>query len=258
MSNRLISVIAGSRRRASVSYDTDAQAWFDAVVAAGSSISDANKAAVSTFVVGCKADGVWSPIGQAFLLCAADDLTGALVPLKGPAPTNRNFVSGDYSRTTGLVGNGSTKDLVTNRLNNVDAQNDRHIAVWRTTAESRASFACVCGTPSVAAETGLLATSAARFARAADQGGSVADAGPAVAGFWAVVRTSSTTLTEYYDGSTVSRTATSSAPTTTAMHVFSRGGGSYANDRKTWYSAGAGLDGTLLDARLTTLMSSLT
>lgn len=239
------------------SYDPDAQAWFDAVVAAGSSISTANKDAVNAFIVGCKADGIWTAMAQVFMLCAADSLTGALVALKGSNPTNRNFVSGDYSRTAGLVGNGSTKDLVTNRLNNVDAQNDRHIAVWRSTAET-ASVVGVCGTPSVTSETGLLATAAARFARAADQGGGVADAGPAVAGFWGVSRTTSTALTERYAGADVSRTATSAAPTTTAVHVFSRGGSQYANARISWYSVGASLDHALLEARLATLMASLT
>ena len=38
-----------------ITYDTDAQTWFNAVVAAGDSISDNNKLAVSNLFVGMKA-----------------------------------------------------------------------------------------------------------------------------------------------------------------------------------------------------------
>jgi hypothetical protein len=50
------------------------------------------------------------------ILAGARTLAGALVPLAGAAPTNVGpFVSGDYNRKTGLVGDGSTKYLNSNR-----------------------------------------------------------------------------------------------------------------------------------------------
>jgi hypothetical protein len=68
-------------------------------------------------------------------------LTGALIPLAGTAPTNVNFVSGDYNRKTGLVGNGSTKYLNSNRANNADLQDSNHNAVYATViAASNGTF----------------------------------------------------------------------------------------------------------------------
>jgi hypothetical protein len=52
---------------------------------------------------------------------------GAMTPLVGPAPTSFNFGNNDYNRKTGLVGDGSTKYLNSNRNNNADPQNSNHI-----------------------------------------------------------------------------------------------------------------------------------
>jgi hypothetical protein len=128
-------IIAGSRRRGG-SYDADAQAYFTAVEAV-SSITTANKNAVDAFVVGCKADGIWSAIQACCLLAGPDDLTGALVPLVGPAPTQVvAFASGDYNRTTGLIGDGVSKRLDANYNNNADSETDRHMAFWATEINS--------------------------------------------------------------------------------------------------------------------------
>lgn len=54
--------------------------------------------------------GIWDGLDQA-LVYAGDSLASALVPLKGAAPINYNFVEGDYTETGGLVGDGSTKYL---------------------------------------------------------------------------------------------------------------------------------------------------
>jgi len=118
------------------SYDADAATYFAAIATAGSSITTANKAAVNAFIVGCKSDGIWTAIKACCLLAGPDNLTGALVPLVGSAPTNSNFVSGDYSRTAGLVGDGSTKHLSSNRNNDADPQNSKHLAVWINSTSS--------------------------------------------------------------------------------------------------------------------------
>jgi hypothetical protein len=95
--------------------DAAAAAYIAAVEAAdGQPLEDAVKTAINSFVVGCKADGIWTAIKASCILAGARTLAGALVPLVGAAPTNFNFVSGDYDRETGLVGNGSTKYLDTN------------------------------------------------------------------------------------------------------------------------------------------------
>jgi hypothetical protein len=113
--------------------DPDALAYIKAVEAADGEQLELNvKFAIDDFVKGCKADGIWDAINQCYIIAGARTLNGALVPLKGPAPTNFNFVSDDYNRETGLKGDGTTKYLSTNRLMNAEAQDDRHIALMLT------------------------------------------------------------------------------------------------------------------------------
>ena len=98
-------------------YDPDAAAYIANVEAAdGQSLEQGVKDAITGFVVDCKITGIWNAIQSCCLLCGARTLNGALVPLKGPAPTNFNslFTNNDYNRETGLKGNGSSKFLNTN------------------------------------------------------------------------------------------------------------------------------------------------
>lgn len=125
MNNRLLRPIASS-------LDPDAAVYLNAVAQAdGQQLEPAVRKAINDFVRGCKQDGIWSSIKASCILMGAHTLSGALTPLVGSAPTNNGpFVSGDYNRTTGLAGNGSTKYLDTNRAGNADGQNDFHAAVY--------------------------------------------------------------------------------------------------------------------------------
>lgn len=121
-------------------YDDDAIAYISAVEAAdGQALEDDVKIAIHEFIVGCKADpspnpGVsnWDAIKASCLLAGPRTLSGILVPLKGTAPTNVNFVSGDYNRITGLRGNGINKRINSQRANNDDPQNNRGFYVYVT------------------------------------------------------------------------------------------------------------------------------
>lgn len=116
-----------------VSYDADAQAYFDALVTAGSSMTTANKNAWNDCVVGLKADAVWAIVSELYVFVGPADLTGALVKAKGSGSmTNVNFVSGDYSRTAGLTSNGSTKYLNTG-YNASNLSNTSHTLYWNAT-----------------------------------------------------------------------------------------------------------------------------
>lgn len=95
--------------------DPDAAVYIDRVEAAdGQSLEEGVNIAYSTFVSGCKTDGIWDAIKASCILAGARTLDGALVPLVGTAPTNFNFASGDYDRKTGLKGNGLSKRVDTN------------------------------------------------------------------------------------------------------------------------------------------------
>ena len=114
-----------------VRFDPDTRAYITAVERAdGQALEPGVRTALDTFVRGCKADGIWDAIKASCIMAGARTLAGALVPLKGAAPTSFNFVSGDYNRKTGLKGDGSTKYLDSNRNNNDDPQDNKHLAIF--------------------------------------------------------------------------------------------------------------------------------
>jgi|688.fasta_scaffold57540_5 hypothetical protein len=116
-----------------ISNDANVVSYILAVEAAdGQQLESGVITAVESFITGCKSDGIWSAIKASCILAGARTLSGALVPLVGSVPTNNNFVTGDYNRKTGLLSNGSTKFLNTNRNNNADPQNSKHISCWVT------------------------------------------------------------------------------------------------------------------------------
>ena len=96
----------------------------------GQPLESGVRTAINDFVVGCKSDGIWNAIKASCILAGARTLDGALVPLTGGAPTNFSFVGADYDRETGLVGDGSTKYLDSNRNNNADPQNNKHVSCF--------------------------------------------------------------------------------------------------------------------------------
>jgi hypothetical protein len=120
--------------------DADALAYLSAVATAdgGTGVEVGVANAINNFVTGCKADGIWSSIKASCILMGARTLPGALTPLVGSGPTNvnNNFVSGDYSRKTGLVGNATNKSLNTNRSDAADLKDSQHVAVYVTTAHT--------------------------------------------------------------------------------------------------------------------------
>jgi hypothetical protein len=119
--------------------DPDALRYIAAVQAADQqSLEPAVRKAITDFIVGCKLDGIWSAIKASCILCGARTLSGALTPLVGSAPTNNNFVSGDYNRETGLGQGGNVnKWLNSNYLNNADSrQNNNHQLLFLSSADT--------------------------------------------------------------------------------------------------------------------------
>jgi hypothetical protein len=116
--------------------DPDAAAYITAVETAdGQALEEKTKIAIDNFVLGCKADGIWTAIKASCILAGARTRPGALTPLVGAAPTSFNFVDGDYNRKKGLVG-GSGKYLDAGRAGNADPQNNRHCSVFVSTSAS--------------------------------------------------------------------------------------------------------------------------
>jgi hypothetical protein len=232
--------------------DPDARAFIQRVQAAdGQELGRTLWGAIDRFVIGCKADGTWSAIKASCIMAGARTLAGALTPLVGPAPTNVNFVSGDYSRTLGLLGNGSTKYLEANRNGNSDPQNSHHMAV-RASAIVAANFiGSVTGFDASGANT--FSTTSARSRAQTSVAYPDAMSGP---GFIGISRSGSAAYTVCVNGASSDVTQASQAPNNASLTVF-RTSGTHAAHRLQFYSIGESLDLALLDARVTTLMADI-
>ena len=245
--------------------DPDAAAYIAAVEAADTQALEAGvKNAYINFIVGCKTDGIWDAIKASCILAGARTLAGALVPLKGAAPTENGFVAGDYDRETGLLGDGIGKYIDTNRANDADPQDSSHHAVYQTSAPTTAALRGYMGTAGAATNGSNLlyaAIGGVIFAgnriSSTDQVSGGASSSNGLIGH---TRSSSTNVTlRVGDTDYPETTNTSSTPTATETSVFWRTGtaGGYFDGRLSFYSIGENLDLSLLEARLDTLMTDL-
>jgi hypothetical protein len=237
--------------------DADAIAYVNAVEAADGQLLEFGVGkAINDFVVGCKLDGTWSAIKASCILAGARTLAGALVPLAGTAPTNNNFVSGDYNRETGLIGNASTKYLNSNRSNSADPQNSNHNAVYATTVASAGSYLNARGAGANDAGTNAIGTGPFFRSRAATAQVYTSSA----IGLIATNRSSSSTYTARFGGTNNSISTTSETPLNLNLFVFARNTNGtpefYGDPRLAFYSIGESLNLALLDARVTDLINA--
>ena len=238
-------------------YDPDAQAYITAVETAdGQALETGVRDAINAFVVGCKADGIWNAIKASCIMAGARTLAGALVPLVGAAPTNFNFVSGDYNRKTGLVGNGNglgsgTKYLNSNRAGDADPQNNRHVSAYASTV---ATYVMI-GSGSSTGRT-QLGEGSVRLASNSPIGAGAISSGTFTGGS----RESASTMIRRINGASVSDSVNSETPPSLNYAVFARNTSTgidfYADHRLAFYSIGESLDLALLDARVTTLINA--
>jgi hypothetical protein len=256
--------------------DPDAEAYIAAVEAAdlaadptAQPLETATKVAIHSFVKGAKADGFWPAIKASCILAGARTLSGALVPLVGAAPTNFNFVSGDYNRKTGLVGNGSTKYLDSNRNNKADPLTNHHVSVHVTdagnTTTSRSLIASRPGGSTLDDFTDILflADNRAVYRSRNNQGGPGIVQAPAgsTLGFHGVARAMDPSFFFYRRANATfqSLEAPVQPPVDANFFVFARNATppiSFANARLAFYSIGESLDLALLDARVTDLINA--
>ena len=228
--------------------DPDAAAYITAVETAdGQALEEKVKIAIDNFVLGCKADGIWSAIKASCILAGARTLDGALVPLVGTAPTNYNFVSGDYNRETGLVGDGSTKYLDSNRNNNADPQDNNHNSVYVTTVSTGVALG-IAGTPSSGNNVTGLTTIRNRSNTSTTYSMSP--------GFVGHTRSTSASFNYRNQLITTAATVTSQTPQSGNLNIF-LGGSTYGDHRIAFYSIGESLNLARLDARVTDLINAI-
>ena len=237
-------------------YDTDAGNYIQAVEAADTAaLEPATRQAINNFVIGCKQDGIWSAIKASCILAGARTLSGALVPLAGTAPTNNNFVSGDYNRKTGLVGDASTKYLNSNRNNNADPQNSKHLATYVSTAATSTQFGgnigFFGGGTSYIGRNGSVAQLFCNTNTGTSFGSSTGT------GFQGISRSSGSEYLYRLPGGQIGSIINASlTPGSGNIEVFSAGSALFANPRLAFYSIGESLDLALLDARVTALITA--
>jgi hypothetical protein len=234
-------------------FDADAAAYLRAVEAAdGQALETPVKRAVDDFFRGTKADGTFSALKAACILCGARTLAGALVPLAGTAPTNNNFVDADYNRETGLVGNGSTKYLDSNRAENADPQNDAHISAFLSSPHGVGAVTFVGSQASWLSENG---TNRLFRRNSVDTASRI---GTNTIGFLGASRISSASLEYRVDQSDDEAIVASRSPFSNTFNIFRYiNGTEYTDARMAFYSIGESLDLALLDARVTALVTAI-
>ena len=242
-------------------YDADALTYINAVQAAdGQSLENGVKVAINDFVVGSKADGTWTAIKASCILAGARTLTGALVPLAGTAPTNSGFVSGDYNRKTGLLGPGATKYLNSNRQNDADPQDSKHMCVYCTESPTRDSTRTHIGTQNGTGNSLLFSQTTVISFRVnfVSPPTTVPFAG-SFTGLFGATRYSSTGVNYILNGSIGTADHSSTSPVSNTIYVFANGTSltQFSNARISFYSIGENIDLSLLNSRIATLMNTL-
>ena len=240
--------------------DPDARAYLQAVeVADNQALEQGVQQAVNDFVVGCKNDGIWDAIKACCILAGARTLNGALVPLVGTAPTNYNFVAGDYNRETGLKGNGSTKYLDSNRTENADPLLNQHISTYATVAAT--GNGCYIGArdasnigSQIVVDTAVSITNVFFISRSVV----VDSSGPVPLAGFAGLRRSASVASYRRNGATLNGFFGTPVTSSGSYFVFNRPYSAfYSNTRLSFYSIGESLDLALLDTRVSNLMTAI-
>jgi hypothetical protein len=241
--------------------DSDAAAYITAVETADTEpLEEKTKIAIDNFVLGCKADGIWSAIKASCILAGARTLTGALVPLTGTAPSQVGTAGGwNYTRKTGLAGNGTDNYLDSNRNNNADPQDNKHLSVYVTAT-------LVNGTRFLIGNRGITDSPSwilwrntndfrTRLNQTLNTDYTTQDLG---VGFKGISRLNASDLQARYARVTYSGSRASASPLNENITVFSASGSNVlpSTTRLAFYSIGESLDLALLDARVTDLINA--
>jgi hypothetical protein len=213
---------------------------------------------IDNFIVGCKSDGIWNAIKACCILGAWDNLSGALYPLKGTAPTNFNFVSGDYNRKTGL-GDASnlSKYLVPNRNRDADPQNNAHACVYIASAHVDNSLSMFIGRSS---DLELSATNTNAYTGINVTTWTSTSISGKPLGLYGVTRSDASNETRRVNQTTSTYAKASIAPPAANPEIYRLANNAtryYSTARLAFYSIGESLDLALLDARVNLLMAGI-
>jgi hypothetical protein len=256
-------------------FDTDASNYIEAVEAADQAdtpgigaMETGVRYAINDFVIGCKNDGVWTAIKNCCILAGAKTLEGSFIDLKSCTKvlannnfadgtySGSNYTTGDYNRETGLLGNGSTKRLNSNRAGNADPINNAHASVYVTTIPTTIFSALIGNENDVSGSTNIGTNNPASsyFFRCQNSSASVRSDG--FTGLAGVSRNNSANYVTRASAVNQTVTAVSQSPPSTATSIFAfTSGTNYSNARLAFYSIGESLDLAALDNRVSILIA---
>jgi len=248
-----------------LTFDSDVLAYINAVESTdGAKLENGVRNAYYSFIVGCKKDNIWKSIKASCILAGARTLNGALVPLVGSAPTNynNNFVNGDYNRKTGLLGDGASKALDTNRSNSADPQDNKHISIYATSSQSRASTKYMAGSDTVGGGGSLLYSTSVGINMRINYGLPVTTVtlSDPITGFVGASRNNSETVNWRYLSIDYTDTNTSATSNSANIFIFTRtiaAISTASNARIAFYSIGQNVDLQKLDNRTSKLIQDL-
>jgi hypothetical protein len=247
---------------APVSLDSDALSYITSVETAdGQSLEAGVRTAINSFVVGCKADGIWNSIMSSCILAGARTLNGALVPLAGSAPSNINFVAGDYNRLQ-LTG-GTSKYLNSNRLDDSINQNDFHLSVWQAQqvpSGSRTSIGVQRSSPYYTSS--ILHSGSNLFARTRNSNSTLTAISDAASiGIFGTSRNNSSTYNIKTPNFAQAASVNSTTPLNLPYYVFSGNNNGVAltsyHGALSFYSIGNSVDLGMLNARVSALLTAI-
>lgn len=180
----------------------------------------------------------------------------SFTPTAYPQPVN--FVSGDYSRSLGLKGDGSTKYIDSNRANDADGQDDKHIAFYAEADSASGYMGSLIRSPSVVPTQLYAGTDVVR----GYVNNETATSRTYTGGFAGTQRIDSTTVELRSSDATIETTGIPSiAGNSLNTFVFARNdvgtANAFTDARISFYSIGASLDLALLDAKVSALMSQI-
>lgn len=237
-------------------------AWASRVTAAGGTTLYQDRRAATAILTAADVVGL-TDANCRLNLFAGSNLTSALVPLlRGGGPdtdTNTSFVSGDYTRATGLTPDGATKYLSwANNCANMFGATSAHMMLYRRTAGAGVDFTC----PDSGAQRASLFVSAGET----DAFTSTAGAGRltfAAASPTRLCGASRTTAAfTYYENGVAVATDTGSGgtvPTSSACYVFSNSGiNLFSTTVCGGYSVGPGLSASSVAAMATAWQNAMT
>jgi hypothetical protein len=169
-------------------------------------------------------------------------------------------VDGDYNRKTGLVGDGSTKYLDSNRNNNADPQDSKHLFSYFTQVVTTGAYKISMGSGQSPGDSllGYRWDGFDRLRYKINNSTISGENGTLSPGAFGASRLNSSQISIRRNGGSNSFNISSVTPTNATIQLFRATNiNLYAAHRLAFYSIGESLNLALLDARVTTLVNAI-